>query len=86
MSTEMNIMNKEEWTTGPEALGITTPATLEILDWVIQMRRVTLGIPVPMIQTSHTSLGISEQETPGATGGINTGTTMNNGEKGMVIR
>jgi len=39
-----------------------------------------------MIQTSHTSLGISELETPGATGGINTGTTMNNGEKGMVIR
>ena len=86
MSTEMSIMNTEEWTTGPEALGIMTPATLGIADRLIQMRRVTLGIPEPVNQMRCTSLGIPVLETRGATGGSNTGTMMNNGEKDMVIR
>ena len=73
----MSIVNKEEWTKAKEALGIMKPATLGILDLVIQMRCATLGIPGP--------------ETRGATGGINTGLDdngmmMNNDEKDTVIR
>jgi len=101
----MSIVSKEEWTTGPEALGVVTPAIPGIPDPVIQMSRATPEIPDPVFQTSRAtpgipdpvnqmscaSLGISELETRGVTGGINTGlddsgTMMNNGEKGTVIR
>lgn len=86
----MSIMNKEEWTTGTEALGITTPATLGIPDPVIQMSRATLEIPDPAIQMSRATLGIPELETHGSTGGISTGpdgngTMVNSDEKGTVI-
>lgn len=87
----MSIVSKEEWTTGPEALGVVTPAIPGIPDPVIQMSRATPEIPDPVNQMRCASLGISELETRGVTGGINTGlddsgTMMNNGEKDTVIR
>lgn len=87
----MSIVNKEEWTKAKEALGIMKPATLGILDLVIQTTHATLGILDPVIQMRCATLGIPGPETRGATGGINTGLDdngmmMNNDVTDTVIR
>ena len=61
-------------------------ATRGIPDPMILMSYATRGILDPVNQMRRTSLGIPELGTRGATGGISTGTMMNNDEKGMVIR
>ena len=76
-STEMSITSKEGWRTGTEAVGTMTLASLGIPDLVIQVSRVSLGIPEP--------------QTHGMIGDINTGpdasgTMMSSVETDTIIR
>ena len=76
-STEMSITSKEGRTTGTEAVGTMTPASLWIPDLVTQLSRVSLWIPEPqthgMIGDINTGLGAS-------------GTMKSSVETDMIIR